>query len=192
MDTAAKYRIDLSHTMNTAAGSIEDHRVRVARESIGCVGLARAFLLSVGIILSVIAVAKFVTLHGGVGSQFDPLFTFLPSASVLLLVAGIELAIVAFLLLKSCSLSLKLLLVAGFSMLLVAYRLGLWASGYTVAGNCGCLGFLTEWLGLSPARADRIAVFVLAYLMIGSSALLTLVGAVAGPARDRFHETATQ
>ena len=37
---------------------------------------------------------------------------------------------------------------------------------------CGCLGNLTDALGISPETADTVAKVLLAYLLIGSYALL--------------------
>ena len=48
------------------------------------------------------------------------------------------------------------------------YRLGLWWLGWK--RPCGCLGHLTDALGVSPTVADRVMIGVLAYLVIGAVA----------------------
>jgi len=54
----------------------------------------------------------------------------------------------------------------------VVYRVGLWWIGWH--RPCGCLGNLTDLLGISPHTADTIMKLVLAYLLAGT--LLASVG----------------
>ena len=65
---------------------------------------------------------------------------------------------------------LGLQLIAWFSTNLLIYRMALWWIGWH--RPCPCLGNLTDALHVSPALADNVMKLALAYLMIGSYALL--------------------
>jgi hypothetical protein len=64
----------------------------------------------------------------------------------------------------------SLTLVAWLATNFLVYRIGLWWVGWRKP--CGCLGNLTDALHLSPQSADTIMKGLLAYLLIGSYALL--------------------
>ncbi|MGA4645758.1 MauE/DoxX family redox-associated membrane protein, partial [Limisphaera sp. 4302-co] len=61
---------------------------------------------------------------------------------------------------------LSLVLVGWLSGNFALYRLGLWWMGWK--RPCGCLGHLTDALGVSPTVADRVMIGVLAYLGVGA------------------------
>jgi hypothetical protein len=98
----------------------------------------------------------------------DPLIG-LPFRQLLLLVGLAELFI-AFFSLFTDKRRLSLLAVAWISTNFLVYRLGLWFIGWH--RPCGCMGSLSDMLHLSPHAADNIMKGVLAYLLIGSYALL--------------------
>jgi len=66
--------------------------------------------------------------------------------------------------------SIKLFITAWMSTGFLVYRIGLWWVGWE--HTCPCLGTLTDAIHLPPALADMISRVLLAYLLIGSYALL--------------------
>jgi hypothetical protein len=98
----------------------------------------------------------------------DPLIG-IPFRQLLLLVGLVEL-LIAFFCLFTDKRRLSLLAVAWISTNFLVYRLGLWFIGWH--RPCGCMGSLTDLLHISPRLADNIMKGVLAYLLIGSYALL--------------------
>jgi hypothetical protein len=60
--------------------------------------------------------------------------------------------------------------IAWLAINFLVYRLGLWWINWK--RPCGCLGHLTDTLGISPQLADSTMKGVLVYLLVGSYALL--------------------
>lgn len=87
----------------------------------------------------------------------------------ILAVGGVEL-VIALLCLATRRVWLQLGLVAWLATNFLVYRLGLLWIGYH--RPCGCLGNLTDALGISPKTADVAMKLVLAYLLVGSYAAL--------------------
>ena len=87
----------------------------------------------------------------------------------LMLAAVAELPIAAVCLFAKAN-RLATVLVAWLASIFLVYRLGLWWIGWKKP--CGCLGNLTDTLGISPHTADVIIKGLLAYLLIGSYGLL--------------------
>jgi hypothetical protein len=135
----------------------------------------RGFLLSVGLILAVTALGKLAGVFTDVPalSEPEPLLTFVTNRQIILLAAILELAILACLFSKRLHLTIKLLSVAWISTVFLAYRLSLWSIGYH--GTCGCLGHITEALGISADRVDLSMKLLLFYLVIGSYFLCALL-----------------
>ena len=98
----------------------------------------------------------------------DPLIG-IPFRQLLLLV-GLAEFLIAFFCLFTDKRRLSLLAVAWLSSNFLVYRLGLWFIGWH--RPCGCMGNLTDLLHISPRVADNIMKGVLAYLLIGSYAIL--------------------
>jgi hypothetical protein len=98
----------------------------------------------------------------------DPL-TGIPFRQLLLLVGLAEL-LIAFFCLFTDRRRLSLLAVAWISTNFLVYRLGLWLIGWH--RPCGCMGSLSDMLHISPRAADNIMKVVLAYLLVGSCAIL--------------------
>jgi hypothetical protein len=128
------------------------------------------FLRSAGMVLGVTALAKALSAIGPARALdiADPLIG-IPVRQLLLLVGLAELFI-AFFCLFTDKRRLSLLAVAWISTNFLVYRLGLWFIGWH--RPCGCMGSLSDMLHLSPRAADNIMKWVLAYLLIGSYALL--------------------
>ncbi|MGA4644474.1 hypothetical protein, partial [Limisphaera sp. 4302-co] len=63
---------------------------------------------------------------------------------------------------------LNLVLVGWLAGNFALYRLGLWWLGWK--RPCGCLGHLTDALGVSPTAADLVMRVVLGYLLVGALA----------------------
>jgi hypothetical protein len=98
----------------------------------------------------------------------DPLVG-IPFRQLLLLVGLAELFI-AFFCLFTDKRRFSLAAVAWLSTNFLVYRLGLWFIGWH--RPCGCLGNLTDMLHISPRAADNMMKVVLAYLLLGSYAIL--------------------
>jgi hypothetical protein len=132
--------------------------------------LARRYLDSAGVILFVTGVAKLVSSGGSARAlqTIDPFFG-LPFGTVFFCGGVLEL-VVSHYILKWTDILARAMLVAWISTCFLVYRIGLFWMGWHKP--CGCLGTLTEALHLSPAAADTIMKFVLAYLLIGSYACL--------------------
>jgi hypothetical protein len=132
--------------------------------------LARRYLDSAGVILFVTGVAKLVSSGGATRAlqAIDPMFG-LPFATVFFGAGLLEL-VVSHYTLKWTEILPRAMLVAWISTCFLVYRIGLFWMGWHKP--CGCLGTFTEALHLSPAAADTLMKFVLAYLLIGSYACL--------------------
>ncbi len=128
------------------------------------------FALSAGVVLSIAGLAKVWT---GLGDSqllvvVDPILGIRFKHLMLLMGVGeIAIALVCFFVQRQ---TLALGLVAWLSTNFVVYRLGLWWMNWKKP--CGCLGNLTDALGISPQAADNIMKVLLAYLLIGSYGLL--------------------
>ena len=132
--------------------------------------LGRAFLFSAGLLLSLTAVAKFVSALGTarILHSYDPLL--LISYSHLMWIVGIIEMLVAVVCLMRRQIWLQAGLIAWLSSSFAFYRAGLLWIGYQKP--CHCLGNLTDALHLPPQTADRAMKLVLAYLLVGSYATL--------------------
>ncbi len=128
------------------------------------------FSLSSGLILLITGAAK---IWSGLGrahvlGRVDPILGL--SFGHLMLLAGVLEIIVAGLCLAFPSKTLPLILVAWLATNLLAYRLGLWWLGWQ--RPCNCLGAFTDAIHLSPHVADTLMKAILAYLLIGSYAVV--------------------
>lgn len=132
--------------------------------------LARLFLLSAGLLLTITAIAKLIATSASVPllNASDPILL-IRYRHLLLLVAVAELAVAA-----TCFLcerfELQARLVAWLSVIFVAYRLGRWWMAFP--GPCICLGRIPDAFHIKPATADLGMKYVLSYLICGSCATL--------------------
>ena len=115
-------------------------------------------------------IAKIV---GAVGSARilqtpDPVL-YMSFRKVFLMVGGLE-VFVAFICFWSKHLALKAGLVAWLVTNFLLYRLALLLTNYHKP--CSCMGNLTDALHISPQTADTAMKIILAYLLIGSYAIL--------------------
>ena len=133
-------------------------------------GFPKWFILSSGAILAITGAAKFWTGLGN--SKFlavvDPIIGI--KFGQLMLLVGVAEIVIALVCFFSKRQTLVLGLVAWMSTNFVVYRLGLWWMDWK--SPCGCLGNLTDALGIAPQTADNIMKVLLAYLLIGSYGLL--------------------
>ena len=129
------------------------HFLRVAGSALLLTGLAKA--------LSAIGPARALDVA-------DPLIG-LPFRQLLLLV-GLGELFIAFFCLFTERRRFSVLAVGWISTNFLVYRLGLWFIGWH--RPCGCLGNLTDLLHISPRMADNIMKGVLAFLLVGSYAIL--------------------
>jgi len=107
----------------------------------------------------------------------DVVFPFLRVRDSLLLACALEIVVCGFLL-SRCSVRTKLMYVLWLSSAFMAYRGLVFLQGGW--HYCKCLGNITDWLNLSPEAANRIALGILIYLLLGSGLFLA-----AGCARAR-------
>lgn len=132
--------------------------------------IARLFVYSAGMILLLTAAAKFISRAGQAGMlwQRDPLTGF-QFRDLFRIVGGIEVAVALV-----CCFGKRIWLPAGLVAWLttsfLGYRLGLSWTGYH--RPCSCLGNLTDALHIPPQTADMAMKIILAYLLIGSHAIL--------------------
>ena len=128
------------------------------------------FVRAAAVVLAVTGVAKVWTSFAPtkVLAVADPL-TGISFGHLMLAVGVLELAIASVCFLAK-SQKLKLVLIAWLATNFLAYRLGLWWTGWHKP--CSCLGNLTDALHISPQTADMAMKIVLAYLLIGSYASL--------------------
>lgn len=128
------------------------------------------FAMSAGAILAITGIAK---VWSGLGnSKFlavvDPVVGI--KFGQLILAVGVAEIVISLVCFFSKRQTLALGLVAWMSTNFVVYRLGLWWLDWKKP--CSCLGNLTDALQISPQTADNIMKVMLAYLLIGSYALL--------------------
>jgi len=128
------------------------------------------FILTAGAILAITGIAKIWTGLGN--SKFlavvDPIIGI--KFGQLMLAAGVAEIAIAAVCFFSKRQTLAHGLVAWMSTNFVVYRFGLWWMNWK--SPCGCLGNLTDALGIAPQTADNIIKVLLAYLLIGSYGLL--------------------
>jgi hypothetical protein len=158
---------------NVAFGRERSLMQRTGSEESG--RLTRLFLMSAGWIFLLTAVIKFMSAmqEARVLGRPDPLLEFLTTRQLLALTALLEAGVAVVILWagRAVAGSEKLLLVLWLAMMFLLYRLGLWWIGHQ--GGCNCMGNAAQWLGASPATLDIAAKVLLAYLLLGSFALLT-------------------
>jgi hypothetical protein len=130
----------------------------------------RLFMVSAAMLLFVTGMAKTISIFGSskLLTAPDPI-TNMPFGYLMLTVGLLEIGIGAACWLKKSG-KWPLVLVAWLATNFLVYRVGLWWIGWQQP--CGCLGSLTDALKLSPEAADSMMKAVLAYLLVGSYALL--------------------
>jgi hypothetical protein len=132
--------------------------------------LIRSFVVSAGVLLSVTASAKFISLFGGqkILQLPDPVFG-LPFGYLFLIIGGIEFA-VAGVCLFGRKVYLQTALIAWIATGFAVYRMGLILIDYQKP--CPCMGNLTDALHIPPHLADTILKCIVGYLLVGSYAAL--------------------
>lgn len=131
---------------------------------------SKIFIYSAACIFAATALAKLVSAGGSarVLNFADPLLTF-QTRHVLAGVGVLEVLLAGYLFLGRNQ-WMKLSLIAWMATNFLFYRLGLW---WTDAPKpCGCLGTVADALPVSPRFVDYSMKAVLAYLLIGSVALI--------------------
>ena len=130
----------------------------------------RWFVLSAGAILAITGVAKAWSAFGGTKllAVVDPILG-IQFRHLMLAVGVAELAIAVVCLFSKAN-KLATMLVAWMATNFLVYRLGLWWMDWH--RSCGCLGNLMDALHISPQMAENLVKVLLAYLLIGSYALM--------------------
>jgi hypothetical protein len=160
--------------MDTQHKSPSDGSSVVSKESIIPL-IVKWFVRSVAVILFITAAAKCFSVYKSGGSiiTMDPLFTFIRTDVLLVLVALLETGCAVSLCLMKKQ-RLQLLLIIWLSTLFLFYRIGLLAVGYT--GPCNCLGKPQSWLYFPFFKSlNTIMEWVLAYMLILSCVLFGLL-----------------
>jgi hypothetical protein len=126
----------------------------------------RRFLVVAGIILAVTGFAKLFTVTGDTTllQVADPIFGV--EFRYLMAAVGMLELIIAGLCFFSKNETLNTLMVAWLASGFLLYRIGIRALDWE--RPCGCLGSLTDIFQLSPQTADRIAIGLLGFLLVGS------------------------
>ncbi len=133
-----------------------------------------AYLKSVFGILIGTGLLKLVSVFKGYGTagQFylmlDPL-SGVPYNYVAVLVGFLE-VFTALLCIVPNKAHLAIALTAWLATNYLLYHIGLWLTGWQLP--CGCLGYLTVALHLSPVKAAEISLLLTVYMAVGSSFLL--------------------
>ena len=127
------------------------------------------FLLSASVLLLGTGMAKIISAFGSnaILSKPDPIFE-IRYQKLFWIAGGLELAVSGILVCfdkKPAQIVTLLVITLNF----LAYRVALWSINWK--GYCPCLGQLTEALHISPALADKIAIAILAYFLMGTSFL---------------------
>lgn len=132
----------------------------------------RGFLIAAGVILGITGFAKLFTVTGETTllAVSDPIFG-MPFGTLMVIVGLVELVIAGFCLFSSLN-TLSTLMVAWIASVFLAYRMGLRVVDWQ--RPCGCLGNLTDVLGMSPQAAEWLSVGLLGFLLIGSYTFLFL------------------
>ncbi|MGA4644948.1 hypothetical protein [Limisphaera sp. 4302-co] len=138
------------------------------RGRLGRGGWVRWFVRSAGVVLLVTGLAKLWSAVGEarVLEVRDPLFGL--TFGQLMLGVGLVELVVAGVCLVGQREKLSLVLVGWLAGNFALNRLGLWWLGWV--RPCGCLGHLTDALGVSPTAADLVMKCVLVYLPVGAVA----------------------
>lgn len=129
------------------------------------------FYFTTGVILSSTAFLKFLSAGSGVKylELPDPVFGFLTVHQLIIGAAVIE-SSVAYFLFWSKDDIVKMVLTVCLSTCFLIYRLGMhWINPVT---PCPCLGRATDWMHIQPSTADTAMKYTLAYLLIGSYAII--------------------
>lgn len=132
------------------------------------------FVRSVAVILFITATAKCFSVFksGGEITTMDPVFTFIRTDVLLVLVALLEISCAVCLCLVEKQ-RLQLLLIIWLGTLFLLYRVGLLAVGYT--GPCACFGKPQSWLFFPFFKSlNAIMKWVLAYMLVLSCSLFGL------------------
>lgn len=141
---------------------------------------ARIFIISAAAILVLTDLAKLTTSTGNarILDRADAVFWFMTNRQLLLAVALLEIGIAAAILSKRLDLTNKLFLIAWLGSVFLIYRgVRAWTGDH---GPCGCVGNLTEALGISAGAADLGMKIMLAYLLAGSMAFLAMALLIRG------------
>jgi cbb3-type cytochrome oxidase subunit 3 len=128
------------------------------------------FVCSAGALLTVTAIAKLVSSAGDarILQNPDPILS-ISFRHVFWIVGGIEL-VIATVCFFGKWIEIKAGLIAWLATSFLVYRIGLVWVGYHKP--CSCLGNLTDALHIPPQMADTAMKIILAYLLIGSYAIL--------------------
>jgi len=132
--------------------------------------IARLYYYTAAVVLLLTATGKFISTigHGPILYIHDPITDF--KFSNLFRIAGsIEIA-VALACVSVKRIWIQAGLVAWLSTTFLMYRIGLMLVGYHKP--CSCLGNLTDALHIPPQTADTAMKIILAYLLVGSYAIL--------------------
>jgi Methylamine utilisation protein MauE len=132
--------------------------------------LIQWFIYSAAVILLITAAAKLVSSFGAqpVLAAGAPVFP-VSYRALFRIVGSLEVGVALVCLLNKRT-RLQVELIGLLAACFAAYRFGLYFFHYNMP--CGCLGYVTDSLHISPYRADSIMLFVLGYLLIGSSTIL--------------------
>jgi len=133
-------------------------------------GIVKYFRWTAGTVLLITGIAKVVSSFGAgqILNDVDPLIGF-RFGSLMFAIGVVELT-VAGLCLWGRYHTLAALLVAWLATNFIAYRFGLYLVGWH--RPCTCLGTMTDAIRVSPQLADNVMKVVLAYLLVGSCAVL--------------------
>jgi hypothetical protein len=133
--------------------------------------IAWVFIQTAVLLLAVTALAKILAATGEarILGQPDPLLGLLSMRQSMLLAAALEIVVVV-LVYRAPNVLRKAELLLWIAGVFLVYRIGLWWIGFE--GSCRCLGNVGDVFGISAEIADWIAKGVLAYLLVGSGAIL--------------------
>jgi hypothetical protein len=132
--------------------------------------LQRAFIVTAGICLLIAGLAKLISCFGSVRILGIPDPLLFVSYRVLFVFVGLIEVAIALICFWRSEVILRACLLLWLAGCFLAYRVGLFLIHYN--GACSCLGSLTEMIHVSPRVADGIMRCILAYMLLGSVAIL--------------------
>jgi hypothetical protein len=125
------------------------------------------FLRSSAIILVITGLLKLasITSEALFLTYSDPILTFLTNRQSLTIAFLGEMVVACVIIFKKHD-QLQVWMIGILSSIFLSYRLSFYIFG--VKGQCSCLGFLGDWLNLSPVTVNYTGFALLLYLLAGS------------------------
>jgi hypothetical protein len=134
------------------------------------IALQRIFIVTAATCLLIAGLAKLISCFGSARILGIPDPLLFVSYRLLFVFVGLTESAVALICFWRSEVILRACLLLWLAGCFAAYRVGLFLIHYN--GACSCLGSLTETIHINPKVADGLMQFILAYMLLGSLAIL--------------------